>query len=77
MMSAVELDLPIAVLVLDNNALGWVLHGSGRHPVGARSQAFDSAAMVRAMDCDAVRVASEADLSAAVARIARLETNPP
>jgi len=61
MMSAIEQELPICVAVLNNNALGWVLHGS-RHPVAARFQEFDFAGISQAIGCDARRVSSLQEL---------------
>jgi acetolactate synthase-1/2/3 large subunit len=54
LMTAIEHDIPIAVVVFNNNALGWVLHGSG--PFAAEFKDFDHAAIARAMGCRGVRV---------------------
>ena len=35
LMTAIQEDLPIAVLVFNNGALGWVLHGMGNEAVAA------------------------------------------
>ena len=35
LMTAIQEDLPIAVLVFNNGALGWVLHGMGERAVAA------------------------------------------
>ncbi|MCW2495115.1 thiamine pyrophosphate-dependent enzyme [Jatrophihabitans sp.] len=64
--SARTLRLGVVVLVLNNNALGWVLHGdSNAVPVPADD--FDFAAIARAMGCDGVRVSCESDLRSALA----------
>src|SRR5690606_1154444 len=44
LMSAVEQHLPIAVVILNNRALGWVLHGMGEKVVAAEFADFDHAA---------------------------------
>jgi acetolactate synthase-1/2/3 large subunit len=54
LMTAIEHDIPIAVVVFNNNALGWVLHGSG--PFAAEFKDFDHAAIARAIGCNGVRV---------------------
>ena len=54
LMTALEQDIPIIVVVFNNNALGWVLHGGG--PFAAEFNDFDHAAIARAMGCSGVRV---------------------
>lgn len=73
LMTGVEERLPIAVLVLDNGALGWVLHGMGRKAVAATFADFDYAAIARSMGCDGVRPTSVSELRDAIARLPHLE----
>ena len=54
LMTAVEQDIPIITVVFINNALGWVLHGSG--PFAAEFNDWDHAAIARALGCRGVRV---------------------
>jgi acetolactate synthase-1/2/3 large subunit len=54
LMTAREHDIPIVVIVFNNQALGWVLHGSG--PFAAEFADFDHAAIARAMGCRGERV---------------------
>ena len=54
LMTALEQDIPIIVVVFNNNALGWVYHGSG--PFAAEFKDFDHGAIARAMGCNGVRV---------------------
>jgi acetolactate synthase-1/2/3 large subunit len=54
LMTALEHDIPIIVVVFNNNALGWVYHGSG--PFAAEFKDFDHGAIARAMGCEGVRV---------------------
>ena len=54
LMTAVEQDIPIITVVFNNNALGWVLHGSG--PFAAEFNDWDHAAIARALGCRGVRV---------------------
>jgi acetolactate synthase-1/2/3 large subunit len=73
LMTALEQDLPIGVLVLNNRALGWVLHGMGERVVAAEFADFDHAAIARSMGCDGVRPASVAELEDALRRLPNLE----
>jgi acetolactate synthase I/II/III large subunit len=65
LMTAVEHDIPIVVVVSNNKALGWVLHGSG--PFAAEFNDFDHAAIARAMGCRGVRVEDPAAIAPALA----------
>lgn len=66
LMSALEHDIPITVVVFNNLALGWVLHGSG--PFAAEFRDFDHGAIARAMGCNGVRVTDPAELGPALRR---------
>jgi acetolactate synthase I/II/III large subunit len=65
LMTAVEHDIPIVVVVFNNQALGWVLHGSG--PFAAEFSDFDHAAIARAMGCRGVRIEHPAAIAPALA----------
>jgi acetolactate synthase-1/2/3 large subunit len=69
LMTAVQAKLPVTVLVLNNGALGWVLHGMGPKAVGASFDAFDHAAIARAIGCEATRVESTDQLRDALKTI--------
>jgi acetolactate synthase-1/2/3 large subunit len=69
LMVAVQERLPITVVVFNNAALGWVLHGMGERAVAAGFNDFDHAAIARAIGCDGVRVAEPADLAGALGRV--------
>jgi acetolactate synthase I/II/III large subunit len=62
LMTAVQERLPVGVLVFNNGALGWVLHGMGEKAVAAGFDPFDHAAIARSLGCDSVRVESVSDL---------------
>ena len=68
-MTAVQAHLPIAVVVFNNNALGWVLHGMGEKAVAAGFDEFDHAAIARSVGCDGVRVTSTDELRQALSSI--------
>jgi acetolactate synthase-1/2/3 large subunit len=74
LMTALEHDIPIVVVVFNNKALGWVLHGSG--PFAAEFKDFDHAGIARAMGCRGVRVEDPAALGPALqeAMVARVPT---
>jgi acetolactate synthase-1/2/3 large subunit len=74
LMTGIEQDIPIIVVVFNNKALGWVLHGGG--PFAAEFADFDHAAIARAMGCNGVRVTEPAALGTALreALNARLPT---
>jgi acetolactate synthase-1/2/3 large subunit len=65
-MTALQENLPIGVLVFNNGALGWVLHGMGEKAVAAAFDPFDHAAIARSLGCDGVRVESVSDLRDAI-----------
>jgi acetolactate synthase-1/2/3 large subunit len=67
LMTAVEEHIPIVVVVFNNGALGWVLHGQGDRPIASRFAAFDHAAIARAMGCAGVRVNAAPELKEALA----------
>lgn len=64
LMTAIEHDIPIVVVVFNNRALGWVLHGSG--PFAAEFNDFDHAAIARSMGCRGQRVEDPAALGPAI-----------
>jgi acetolactate synthase-1/2/3 large subunit len=72
LMTAVQEDLPVGVLVFNNNALGWVLHGMGEKAVAAHFAHFDHAALARSIGCDGIRVASTDELRDALKQLSDL-----
>jgi len=72
LMSALEHKIPIIVVVFNNHALGWVLHGGG--PFAAEFNDFDHAAIARAMGCNGVRVTDPADIAGAIQAAVKSET---
>lgn len=69
LMTAVQEDLPIGVLVLNNGALGWVLHGMGEKAVAAHFAEFDHAGIARSIGCQGIRISSADDLCDALKRL--------
>ncbi|MGE4049217.1 MAG: thiamine pyrophosphate-binding protein, partial [Acetobacteraceae bacterium] len=64
LMTGLEHDIPIINVIFNNQALGWVLHGSG--PFAAEFNDFDHAAIARAMGCNGVRVTDPSELAPAL-----------
>jgi len=54
LLTAVQYDIPIIVVVFNNAALGWVRHGGG--PIGSDLGEFDYSAIARGMGCEGIRV---------------------
>lgn len=68
LMTALEEDLPIVVVCLNNQALGWVKHGQRDRQIACDFAAFDHAAMARAMGVEGIRVEEAVDLGPALER---------
>ncbi len=68
MMSAIEDDLPIVAIVLNNHALGWVYHGQGNRQIASKFNEFNYTDIMTAMGCAAFRVNDEASLRDAIPR---------
>jgi acetolactate synthase I/II/III large subunit len=67
LLTAIEYELPIVVVVMNNAALGWVVHG-GTMPAAGPWRDFDYAAIAAGMGCDGVRVDDPQSLRAALQR---------
>ena len=68
LLTAIEEDLPITVVIFNNQALGWSMHSRG--PFATRLGDFDYAAIARGMGCEGVRVSNPPDLGPALQRAA-------
>ena len=68
LMTAVENQRHLLVVVMDNRALGWVLHGQGDRPYMSEFAQFDLTAIAAAIGCQATATASEEALRKAVGR---------
>jgi acetolactate synthase-1/2/3 large subunit len=74
LMTAVQEQLPVAVLVFNNGALGWVLHGMGDRAVAANFAEFNHAEIARSLGCDGVQVTSVDELRTLLKGLANLTT---
>lgn len=66
LISARELKLPITVVVLNNETLGWVYNGQKDRTIASAFDEFDYAAIARSMGCDGVRVETADQLAPAL-----------
>jgi len=66
LMTSREEHLPITVVVLNNQALGWVLHGQRDRPIASSFDPFDHAAIARSMGLDGIRVESPDEVAPAI-----------
>lgn len=66
LMTAIEEQLPIVAVVLNNQALGWVFHGQGNRTIASEFAPFNHAAIAEAIGCLAVRVSEASELTAAI-----------
>jgi acetolactate synthase-1/2/3 large subunit len=74
LMTAVQEQLPIGVLVFNNGALGWVLHGMGDRAVAANFAEFNHAEIARSLGCEGVQVSSADELRTLLKGLANLTT---
>src|SRR5262249_2053406 len=66
LMTALDEDIPITVVVLNNGALGWVRHGQRERNIACDLGNFGPAAIARSMGCDAARVERPNELGPAL-----------
>ena len=69
LMTAVQEHLPIGVVVLNDGALGWVLHGMGEKAVAAHFAEFDHAEIARSLGCEGIRIGGPDALRDALKRL--------
>jgi acetolactate synthase-1/2/3 large subunit len=71
LITAVEENLPIAVVVMNNRALGWIAHGT-KNPIGAMLSERSLAAVATSIGCHGVTAESRGELRDALAELPRL-----
>ncbi|HEY2595821.1 MAG TPA: thiamine pyrophosphate-binding protein [Chloroflexota bacterium] len=67
LLTAIDEEIPIVVVIFDNGMLGWVRHGQGERPIASKFAAHDYAAIARAMGCLGLRVTEPSQLAPALA----------
>jgi acetolactate synthase-1/2/3 large subunit len=68
LLTALEEDIPIVVVIFNNSMLGWVRHGQGQRPVASKFRDYDIAAIARAIGCEGIRVEEPGELESALRR---------
>jgi acetolactate synthase-1/2/3 large subunit len=66
LMTAVAEDIPITVVVFNNGALGWVMHGQGDRNIACNLSSFDHAAIARSLGCEGMRIEEPSALGPAL-----------
>jgi acetolactate synthase-1/2/3 large subunit len=67
LMTALDENIPVTVVVLNNSALGWVKHGQGNRAIASTFTHMNFAEIARAMGCNGIRVEQPAELPGALA----------
>jgi acetolactate synthase I/II/III large subunit len=75
LLSAIEYELPIVVVVLNNAALGWVVSG-GSMPADTPWRDFNFAEMGRGMGCHGLRIEKPGELEPALREALRRTERP-
>lgn len=65
-MTARDENIPIAVVILNNSALGWVKHGQGNRTIASSFSEMNFAAIAKAMGVNGIRVEQPGDLAGAL-----------
>jgi len=73
LMTAVQEDLPVTVVVLNNRALGWVANGLGKRAIASHFADFDHAAIATAIGCEGLLIGRDAELEEAFADLDALQ----
>jgi acetolactate synthase I/II/III large subunit len=71
LITAVEEGLPIGVVVMNNRALGWIVHGT-KNPMGAMLGDLSLAAVAASIGCHGVTASSTDELRDALAELPHL-----
>jgi acetolactate synthase-1/2/3 large subunit len=66
LITAYEEGIPIVTVVLNNRALGWVMHGQGDRVIASEFADIDYAAIARAVGCRGIRVEKPGQLKEAL-----------
>jgi acetolactate synthase I/II/III large subunit len=69
LMTSIEENLPITVVVFNNRALGWVKHGQRERNIACDFAAFDHAAIARSMGCTGIRVEDPREIGPALQQV--------
>jgi acetolactate synthase-1/2/3 large subunit len=67
LMTALDENIPVGVVVMNNSALGWVKHGQGNRVIASTFTDMNYAEIARAMGCRGIRVEKPEQLPDALA----------
>lgn len=66
LMTAVDEDIPIVVVTLNNSALGWVKHGQGNRTIASTFADMNFCNVAKSIGCEGIRVENPADIAGAL-----------
>lgn len=66
LMTAVDEDIPIVMVILNNSALGWVKHGQGNRTIASSFAEMNFAEIAKSMGCHGIRVTEPDRIEAAL-----------
>jgi acetolactate synthase-1/2/3 large subunit len=66
LMTAVDENIPIVSVIMNNSALGWVKHGQGNRPIASSFADMNFAKIAEAMGCNGIRVEKPGDIGPAL-----------
>jgi acetolactate synthase-1/2/3 large subunit len=69
LMTACEENIPIVVVVFNNNALGWVRHGQGARAIASEFSDMNFAKIAQAIGCRGYRIEQPGQLEKRLAEV--------
>ena len=66
LMTAIEENIPIVVVVFNSSALGWVMHGQGKRAIASKFNKMNYANIAKSMGCHGIRVESPEQIAPAL-----------
>ncbi len=67
LMTALDENIPIGIIIMNNSALGWVKHGQGNRAIASTFTEMNYAEIAKAMGCQGIRVETPDQLPGALA----------
>lgn len=65
-MTAIDEDIPIVMVILNNSALGWVKHGQGNRAIASTFKEMNFAEIAKSMGAEGIRVEDPSEIGAAM-----------
>src|SRR5690606_3163913 len=66
LMTAIDEDIPIVVVTLNNSALGWVKHGQGNRTIASTFAEMNFAEVAKSIGCRGIRVEKPDEIAGAL-----------